>query len=81
MMSGKSADLRAAGKAHEEALDAVLKAAPQIIQQSGGTVTDATKQAIATTLHALRGSHRSARTAVANAAAERVRVAGRPAGR
>jgi len=56
VMSGKHADLRAAGKAHEDALDAVLKTALALIQQSGGTVTDATKQAIVTTLHGLATS-------------------------
>src|SRR6201999_142931 len=53
VMSGKTADLRAAGKAHEEALDAVSKTALTLVQQSGGIVTDATKQAIVTTLHGL----------------------------
>jgi hypothetical protein len=56
VLSGKPADLRAAGKAHEDALDAVLKAALALVEQSGGTVTDATKQAIMTTLHGLAAS-------------------------
>lgn len=56
VLSGKHADLRAAGKAHEEALDAVLKTAMTLVAQAGGTVTDATKQAIMTTLHGLATS-------------------------
>jgi HrpA-like RNA helicase len=56
VLSGKHADLRAAGKAHEDALDAVLKTALTLVGQSGGTVTDATKQAIMTTLHGLAAS-------------------------
>jgi hypothetical protein len=53
VMSGKRADLRAAGAAHEEALDAVLKGALEILADTGQPATDATKQAIATTLRAL----------------------------
>jgi hypothetical protein len=53
LAEGKRADLRAAGTAHEEALDAVLKAALEILAESGQPPTDATKQAISTTLRAL----------------------------
>jgi hypothetical protein len=56
LASGKRADLRAAGKAHEDALDTALKTALTILQQSGHQVTDATKQAVSTTLHGLPGS-------------------------
>jgi hypothetical protein len=56
LASGKRADLRAAGKAHEDALDTALKTTLTILQQSGHQVTDATKQAVATTLHGLPGS-------------------------
>ncbi len=56
LASGKRADLRAAGKAHEDALDTALKTALTILQQSGQQVTDATKQAVSTTLHGLPGS-------------------------
>jgi hypothetical protein len=56
VMSGKHADLRAAGKEHEDALDAVLKTALTLVRQAGGTVTEATKQAIVTTLHGLATS-------------------------
>lgn len=52
-VSGKRADLRAAGQAHEEALEAVLKAALAILRDAGQPATDATKQAIAATLRAL----------------------------
>jgi len=55
-LSGKSADLRAAGKAHEDAQSAVLKTALSLLQRAGHPATDATKQAIATTLHALATS-------------------------
>jgi hypothetical protein len=56
MLTGKKADLRAAGAAHEAALDAVEKAAAAILRDAGQPATDATKQAIATTLRALPGS-------------------------
>jgi hypothetical protein len=56
LASGKRADLRAAGKAHEDALDTALKTTLTILQQSGHQVTDATKQAVGTTLHGLPGS-------------------------
>ena len=56
VVSGKRADLRAAGKAHDEALEAVLKAALAILRDAGQPATDATKQAIATTLRALPAS-------------------------
>jgi hypothetical protein len=57
VLAGKRADLRAAGKAHEDALEAVLKAALELLQRSGNPVTDATRQAIGTTLRALPGSN------------------------
>ena len=56
VVSGKRADLRAAGKAHEEALEAVAKAALAILRDAGQPATDATKQAILTTLRALPAS-------------------------
>jgi hypothetical protein len=57
VLAGKRADLRAAGKAHEDALDAVSKAALELLQRSGNPVTDATRQAVGTTLRALPGSN------------------------
>jgi hypothetical protein len=56
VVSGKKGDLRAAGEAHEQALESVLKTALAILRDSGHPVTDATKQAIATTLRALPAS-------------------------
>jgi hypothetical protein len=56
VVSGKKGDLRAAGQAHEEALESVLKTALAILRDGGHPVTDATKQAIATTLRALPAS-------------------------
>ena len=53
VLSGKSADLRAAGRDHETALEAALKAALGLLQESGHPATDATRQAIVTTLRAL----------------------------
>jgi hypothetical protein len=56
VVAGKRADLRAAGTAHEEALEAMLKAALSVLKDAGHPATDATKQAIATTLRALPGA-------------------------
>ena len=56
VLAGKRADLRAAGTAHEESLEAVLKAALAVLKDAGHPATDATKQAIATTLRALPGA-------------------------
>ena len=56
VLGGKRADLRAAGTAHEESLEAVLKAALAVLAEAGQPATDATKQAIATTLRALPGA-------------------------
>jgi hypothetical protein len=56
VVSGKRGDLRAAGAAHEEALEAVLKAALAILRDAGHPTTDATRQAIANALRALPAS-------------------------
>ncbi len=53
ILSGKSGDLRAAGKAHEAVVEAALKAALALLAADGHPGTDATRQAIATTLRAL----------------------------
>ncbi len=53
VLAGKTADVRAAGKAHETAVDAALKAALGQLTSNGHPATDATRQAIATTLRAL----------------------------
>jgi len=55
-VTGKHADLRAANTAYEGALEAVLKAALAILRDAGQPATDATRQAIATTLRALPAS-------------------------
>jgi hypothetical protein len=56
VVTGKKADLRAAGKAHEDALEAVAKLAIAILRDAGQPATDATRQAITTTLRALPAS-------------------------
>lgn len=53
VLTGKRTDLRAAGKEHEEAIENALKAALALLIESGNAATDATKQAIATTLRGL----------------------------
>lgn len=53
VMTGRRADLRAAGRAHEHALEAALKATLEIANEDGHPPSDATRQAIGTTLRAL----------------------------
>ncbi len=53
ILSGRRADIREAAKVHGEAIDAALKAALGILGEEGHPVTDATRQAILTTLRAL----------------------------
>jgi hypothetical protein len=53
ILSGRRADIREPTKVHDEAIDAALKAALAILQEEGHPVTDATRQAILTTLRAL----------------------------
>lgn len=55
VLGGKRGDVRSAGKSHEEAIEAALKATLAILRDAGQPVTDATRQAIATTLRALPG--------------------------
>ena len=55
VLAGKHGDVRSAGKSHEEAIDSALKATVGILSDAGQPVTDATRQAIATTLRALPG--------------------------
>ena len=52
---GKRADLRGASKDHEQAVDAALKATLALLAEEGQPITDATKQAMATTLRGLPG--------------------------
>jgi hypothetical protein len=53
VIAGRRGDLRSAGKAHEEALEAALKATLEIASEDGRPPSDATRQAIATTLRLL----------------------------
>jgi hypothetical protein len=55
VLAGKRSDVRASGRAHEEAIEAALKSALAILREAGHPATDATRQAIATTLRALPG--------------------------
>jgi hypothetical protein len=52
---GKRADLRGASRDHEQAVDAALKATLSLLAEDGQPITDATRQAIATTLRGLPG--------------------------
>ena len=53
ILAGRRADIREAAKTHDEAIDTSLKAALAILREEGHPVTDATRQAILTTLRAL----------------------------
>jgi hypothetical protein len=53
VLEGRNADLRVAGKTHEAAVEAALKAALSLLEANGHAPTDATRQALATTLRAL----------------------------
>jgi hypothetical protein len=53
ILAGRRADLREPSRAHEEALDAALKAALTILQEAGHPASDTTRQAVLTTLRAL----------------------------
>lgn len=53
ILAGRRGDLRVAGKPHDAALDSALKAALSILQEGAYATTDATRQAILTTLRAL----------------------------
>jgi hypothetical protein len=55
VLAGRRADLRAAGQAHDEALEPALKRALELVSGAGHPLTDATRQAIVTTLRALPG--------------------------
>jgi hypothetical protein len=52
-LSGKRPDLRGASRAHEDAVDAALKATLGLLAGDGQPVTEATRQAVATTLRGL----------------------------
>lgn len=53
VLEGKHGDLRTAGREHDVALDAALKATIALMKDAGQPVTDATRQAIVSTLRAL----------------------------
>jgi|SRR5215204_3465779 len=53
VLGGRSGDVRAASKAHEAQVSNALDAAIEILKDSGHPVTDATRQAMVTTLRAL----------------------------
>lgn len=61
VLGGKSGDVRAANAVHDEAVEAAFKAALAILAKSGHAATDATRQAIATTLRALPGDEPAGR--------------------
>src|SRR5688572_5067361 len=52
-LGGKRPDLRGASRVHEEAVDAALKATLAVLAEDGQPVTEATRQAVATTLRGL----------------------------
>jgi hypothetical protein len=53
VLGGKSGALRETGEAHEKEIERATKAAVSLLSDGGHPVTDATKQAIVTTLRAL----------------------------
>jgi hypothetical protein len=53
VLGGRAADLRGTGQAHEKQIDQATKATLAVLADQGQPVTDATKQAIVTTLRAL----------------------------
>src|SRR5687768_12956530 len=55
VLAGRSGDVRAAGKVHDEAVERALKTTLTLLAAAGQPATDATKHAIATTLRALPG--------------------------
>lgn len=57
VLAGGAGDLRTLGKAHEAAVDGAAKAAASLLSAAGQKATDATRQAIVTTLRALPAEH------------------------
>lgn len=55
VLGGRAGDLRAAGRAHDQALDRAVKATTGLLTGSGHPASDATRQAIVSTLRALPG--------------------------
>ncbi len=56
VLSGRSGDVRAAGKVHDDAAEAAVKTTLGLLADGGHPVTDATRQAIATTIRSLPGT-------------------------
>ncbi len=56
VLAGKPGDVRSAGKSHEESIEVALKATLALLRDAGQPATDATRQAVATTLRALPGA-------------------------
>ena len=55
VLAGRSGDVRAAGKVHEEAVEQALKKTLALLTSAGHPATDATRHAVATSLRALPG--------------------------
>ena len=55
VLGGKSADVRAASKVHEDAVEKAIRATLALLKTAGHEAADATKHAIGTTLRALPG--------------------------
>jgi hypothetical protein len=53
VLAGRTADLRTAGRAHDRAVDAAVKATMAIVEGAGHPASDATRQAVVSTLRAL----------------------------
>ena len=58
---GRRTDLRGASKAHEDAIEAALKSTLALLADGAQSVTDATRQAISTTLRSLPGDEPAGR--------------------
>ena len=56
VLAGRKGDLRTPGRLHEDAIQQALTATVEILTKSGQPATEATRQAIATTLRALPSS-------------------------
>ena len=61
VLAGRSADVRAAGKVHDEAVEKALRATLKLLEEAGHPAADATKHAIGTTLRALPGDEAAGR--------------------
>jgi hypothetical protein len=61
VLAGRSADVRAASKVHDEAVEKALRATLKLLEEAGHPAADATKHAIGTTLRALPGDEAAGR--------------------